>query len=203
MATVRKEIAGKRLVFLGSHYEAPPKLKFPEVAFVGRSNVGKSSAINKLLNTNRAARVSKTPGRTQAINLFEIEERLIFADLPGYGFAKVPDSVKQKWHALIGGYLSDRSSLKLVVVLVDLRRDPQELDSEMIWWLREERVPLMVLATKQDKLSRNKAASALAKVRKGFGVSKKMCIGFSSMSGAGVDEMWSLIDEAVTVGFDA
>ena len=126
------------------------------MAFAGRSNVGKSSAINRILNSQKAARVSKTPGRTQAINLFEVEQRCVFADLPGYGFAKVPQEVKQHWHSLIEGYLSNRESLRLVVVLVDIRRKPQELDADMIWWVRQSRTPLLVLY-KMDKLSRNQA----------------------------------------------
>ena len=203
MSNMRKELAGKRLVFLGSHYSAPPHFDLPEIAFVGRSNVGKSSAINRLLNSNRVARVSKTPGRTQAINLFEVEQRLIFADLPGYGFAKVPDRVKGEWHDLIGGYLAGRDKLRLVVVLVDIRRDPMELDSEMIWWLREERVPIAVVATKSDKLSRNKASSSLAKIRKAFGISKEMSLAFSSHTGDGVEKVWELVNRACTEGFEA
>ena len=94
----RKLLAGTRLAFLGSFVDEVPVLGLPEVAFAGRSNVGKSSAINRILKSQKAARVSKTPGRTQAVNLFEVEERCVFADLPGYGFAKVPAAVKDQWH---------------------------------------------------------------------------------------------------------
>ncbi len=192
----RKNLAGNRLVFLGSFMDEPPQLGLPELAFAGRSNVGKSSAINRLLNSNKAARVSKTPGRTQAINLFEVEERCVFADLPGYGFAKVPLEVKKKWHGMIEGYLSHRDFLKLVVVLVDIRRKPQELDADMIWWVRQARIPLLVVATKMDKLSRNQAASSLAKIRKAFSLKKSECISFSALSGVGVDEIWEVLNKA-------
>jgi GTP-binding protein len=195
--TKRKYLAGNRLVFLGSFMDEPPQLGLPELAFAGRSNVGKSSAINRLLKSNKAARVSKTPGRTQAINLFEVEERCVFADLPGYGFAKVPQEVKEKWHGMIEGYLSDRDVLRLVVVLVDIRRKPQELDADMIWWVRQARIPLLVVATKMDKLSRNQAASSVAKIRKAFSLKKSECISFSALSGMGADEIWEVLNKAV------
>jgi GTP-binding protein len=192
----RKYLAGNRLVFLGSFMDEPPQLGLPELAFAGRSNVGKSSAINRLLNSNKAARVSKTPGRTQAINLFEVEERCVFADLPGYGFAKVPQEVKKKWHGMIEGYLSQRDVLKLVVVLVDIRRKPQELDANMIWWVRQARIPLLVVATKMDKVSRNQAASSVATIRKAFALKKSECVSFSALSGVGVDEIWEVLNKA-------
>lgn len=176
--------------------DEPPQLGLPELAFAGRSNVGKSSAINRLLNSNKAARVSKTPGRTQAINLFEVEERCVFADLPGYGFAKVPQEVKKKWHGMIEGYLSQRDVLKLVVVLVDIRRKPQELDANMIWWVRQARIPLLVVATKMDKVSRNQAASSVATIRKAFALKKSECVSFSALSGVGVDEIWEVLNKA-------
>ena len=121
----------------------------PEVAFVGRSNVGKSSCLNTLVGRHGAARVSKTPGRTQAINFFDVRHSgrdLRFADLPGYGFAKVPLKVKRTWDKMIGEYLASRESLRLVVVLVDMRRDPTDLDDRMLDWLEEtERLGLLVL----------------------------------------------------------
>jgi GTP-binding protein len=193
----RKYLAGNRLAFLGSFMDQPPQLGHPEIAFAGRSNVGKSSAINRLLKSNKAARVSKTPGRTQAINLFEVEERCVFADLPGYGFAKVPEEVKRHWHGMIEGYLSDREVLRLVVVLVDIRREPQKLDADMIWWVRQARIPLLILATKMDKLSRNHAASSVAKIRKAFSLKASECIPFSAHNGRGLDEAWVVLNQAI------
>jgi len=193
----KKLLAGSRLAFLGSYMENPPRLRLPEIAFAGRSNVGKSSAINRILDSTKAARVSKTPGRTQAINLFEVEERCVFADLPGYGFAKVPEEVKKGWHALIEGYLSEREDLRLVVVLVDIRRKPQQLDADMIWWVRQARIPLLCLPTKMDKLTRNQAMSAVSKIRKNFGLSNEECIPFSAQDGRGVPEVWDCLNRAI------
>ena len=197
MTVNRKYLAGKRLAFLGSFVDEPPEIGLPEIAFAGRSNVGKSSAINRLLKSNKAARVSKTPGRTQAINLFEVDERCVFADLPGYGFAKVPREVKEQWHGMIEGYLSDREVLRLVVVLVDIRRKPQELDADMIWWVRQNRIPLLVLATKMDKLTRNQSASALAKIKKGFSLKGEECIAFSAHDGRGLEATWEVFNRYI------
>ena len=202
VALNRKYLAGKRLAFLGSFMDTPPQIGFPEIAFAGRSNVGKSSAINRLLKSNKAARVSKTPGRTQAINLFEGEERCVFADLPGYGFAKVPQEVKEQWHGMIEGYLTDRAVLNLVVVLVDIRRTPQQLDADMIWWVRQNRIPLLVLATKMDKLTRNQSAAALAKIRKGFSLKSEECIAFSAHDGRGVDATWEVLNRCIAEGVE-
>ena len=166
-----KTYGGGRVGLLGSFPKlaSMPRTTFPEIAFAGRSNVGKSSAINRLLGTKKVARVSGTPGRTQLMNLFTIEERLIFADLPGYGFAKVPARVKDNWKAMIEGYLGGREHLKLVVVLVDSRHGPQTLDAEMIWGLRQASLPVLVLATKVDKLKRSKRAAAIKALREPLG----------------------------------
>ena len=192
-----KVLAGGRVTFLGSFPGRVPVQPLPEVAFAGRSNVGKSSCINRLLGTKRAARVSNTPGRTQAVNLFEVEKRLVFADLPGYGFAKVPAAVQEAWKDLIEGYLGDRERLKLVGVLVDARRDPLESDSQMIWSCRENHLPLCVLATKLDKLKRNARGGQLRKLRRAWGLSAEELIGFSSIEKLGVSETWARIDAAV------
>ena len=113
--------------FLGSFPGTLPPGTVPEVAFVGRSNVGKSSAVNAVLGSRRVARVSRRPGRTQAINLFLVDKRVIFADLPGYGYARVPDEVRERWRELVDGYLRNRDTLKAVVLLVDARHDAQPI----------------------------------------------------------------------------
>ncbi len=192
-----KILAGGRVTFLGSFPGRVPVQPLPEVAFAGRSNVGKSSAINRLLGTKRAARVSGTPGRTQAVNLFEVDKRFVFADLPGYGFAKVPAAVQEAWKSLIEGYLGGRQHLKLVVVLVDARRDPMQSDSQMIWSCRENHLPVVVLATKLDKLKRNARARQLRILRQAWGLSADELIGFSSTEKLGVDEAWACIHAAV------
>ncbi len=176
-----------------------PDESVPEVAFVGRSNVGKSSCLNTLVGQRGVARVSKTPGRTQAINFFDIARegrQLRFADLPGYGFAKVPKSVKATWEKMIGTYLAERESLALVVVLVDLRRDPTPLDQHMIDWLVEEDRRGLLVLTKADKISKNQRLSQQAKICKGLGVPHDASLLFSSVSRDGRGELWSRIIEA-------
>ena len=183
----------KKLQFLGSFPVAPAESNLPEFAFVGRSNVGKSSAINALLNRKKAARVSRTPGRTQLINVFEIDEALRFIDLPGYGFAKVPQKVRNKWKDMIDGYLFGRSVLKGVVVLVDARHSAQKLDIEMLKFLQMADVPAIVVATKVDTLRRNQRQKKLALLRKGLGVSE--IIPFSSPKKEGVGILWSRFEK--------
>ncbi|MBJ95453.1 MAG: YihA family ribosome biogenesis GTP-binding protein [Rickettsiales bacterium] len=171
-----------------------------EVAFVGRSNVGKSSCLNTLVGGSSVARVSKTPGRTQSINFFEVPRRggrLLLADLPGYGYAKVPRSVTNRWDRMVGEYLTERTNLVLVVILVDLRRDPTELDRKMIQWLEESgRVGLLVF-TKADKIAKSKRLHRRALLCRGLGVPMEASLLFSSLQKIGREELWKRIDEAV------
>ncbi len=161
----------------------------PELAFVGRSNSGKSSALNMLCNKKALARVSKTPGRTQLINLFEVPNaRLI--DLPGYGFAKVPGSVRKDWGKLIGGYLETRANLRLLIVIMDIRHPLTDLDEQMLDWARAASRPCHVLLTKADKLARGPATTTLMQVRAalkkwGEGFTAQL---FSAHSSIGVEE---------------
>lgn len=192
-----KPIAGGRIRFLGSFPGRVPTCGLPEIAFAGRSNVGKSSAINRLLDCKKVARVSSTPGRTQAINLFAVGGRVAFADLPGYGFARVPDAIQRGWKGLVEGYLADRPALALVVVLLDPRRDPQALDADLIWGLRQARIPLLVLATKMDKIKRSKQASALAALRRAYKLKAHEAVGFSSHTGAGIDRTWQIVNQHI------
>jgi GTP-binding protein len=200
MAKAKKK-DGRNVRFITSAFrrEGWPPADLPEVAFVGRSNVGKSSCLNRLVGGKAAARVSKTPGRTQSINFFELRRGsadIRFADLPGYGFAKVPRSVKKTWERMIGDYLTERGKLALVVVLVDLRRDPTDLDLSMVRWLeRTGRTGLLVL-TKADKISKNKRLHRFALVTKGLGVPREAAMLFSSTEKIGREELWARIDEA-------
>lgn len=193
-----KTYADGRIGFLGSFPDEHllPHTSLPEIAFAGRSNVGKSSAINKLLNVKKVARVSNTPGRTQAINLFTVEDRLVFADLPGYGFARVPAEIKRRWKGLVEGYFANREALKLVVVLVDSRHDVQRLDAELIWGLRQARIPIRVLATKSDKLKRSQRQKHWGVLRRGFKLEGDELIGFSSETGMGLETAWAAFDAA-------
>jgi len=136
-----------------------------EVAIVGRSNAGKSSAINTITGINALARTSKTPGRTQQINFFEIAEGRRLADLPGYGYARVPLSARQKWVKLIEDYLQTRESLKGLIIVMDCRRPLQELDIQLLNWCCAAQMPVHLLLTKADKLSRGGAGNALQQVR--------------------------------------
>ena len=132
-----------------------------EVAFAGRSNAGKSSALNTLTRQRNLARTSKTPGRTQLINVFELEEELRLVDLPGYGFAKVPVAMKKKWQASLGEYLQKRKSLKGLVVLMDIRHPFKDLDQDLIHWAVESNIPVLALLTKADKLESGKRKAQL------------------------------------------
>lgn len=137
-----------------------------EVAFAGRSNAGKSSALNTLTNQKSLARTSKTPGRTQLINVFAISEQQRLIDLPGYGFAKVPLAMKKKWQQALGEYLEKRQSLKGLVVLMDIRHPLKDLDRDLIEWAADGNLPVLALLTKADKLSQGKVSAEVLKVRK-------------------------------------
>lgn len=150
---------------------APDIRKLPEdtgieVAFAGRSNAGKSSALNTLTNQKSLARISKTPGRTQLINVFEIAENKRLIDLPGYGFAKVPLEMKKKWQKALGEYLEKRESLKGLVILMDIRHPLKDLDMDLIHWAVDSELPVLALLTKCDKLSQGKRSTEVLKVKK-------------------------------------
>ena len=179
--------------FLGSFPGALPPPDLPEVALVGRSNVGKSSAVNTLLN-HKTARVSRTPGRTQAIVLFNVDERLILADLPGYGYARVPEPVRQAWKELVEGYLRERPSLRLVVLLVDSTIPAQPMDLELISGMTRAGMPLIVAATRADKLTKSARKPTLRALAAGLGIADDALLPFSSVTREGVDEMWARIE---------
>ena len=183
--------------FLGSFPKRFPPATLPEVAFVGRSNVGKSSAINALLNRKAAARVSATPGRTQAVNLFRVGEKLCFADLPGYGFAKAPEPLRKAWKKLVARYLFEREALALVVQLVDARHPAQKVDIEMVDMLSEADVPFLVVATKVDRVKKSKRVAHFKAIGQGLGVNPKHIIPFSSVEKVGLDVVWSVLVDVV------
>lgn len=149
-----------------SNYEQCPPPDYPEIAFIGRSNVGKSSLINMLTNNKRLAKVSGKPGKTQLINHFLINKIWYLVDLPGYGWAKVSKTDKESWGEMIHDYLQNRSNLLVVFVLVDSRLAPQPIDIEFINWLGEKGIPLSIIFTKTDKQSKNKTQSAIAKYKR-------------------------------------
>lgn len=191
---MRKQV--DRLEFLGSFQGRLPDTGLPEVAFAGRSNVGKSSLLNRMLNRKSAARVSNTPGRTQAINLFRVGDACVFADLPGYGFAKVPPEVMEAWKTWIEAYLAEREPLSLVVVLVDARRDPQSLDLQLMDALHQLEVPTVVVATKVDKLGKQERRRQLDAIRRAFRCQPGQPVAFSAVTGEGRDALWDAVEAA-------
>lgn len=178
-----------------------PPANLPEIAFLGRSNVGKSSLINSLLGVKGLARTSSTPGRTQSLNFFLINERFRFVDLPGYGFARVPRTVKETWGQMVTNYLANRLSLVLSIQIVDLRHEPTKQDVQLHEWLQHHSKPRLTVATKSDKLSHNEVKRNLERARKLLAGSK--LIGYSAVTGAGRGELWSLIEEAVAQKFSS
>jgi GTP-binding protein len=169
------------------HY---PPADLPEVAFAGRSNVGKSSLINKILNRKKLVRTSKTPGRTQLLNFFEINEIYRFVDLPGYGYAKVPAEVQKRWRPMVENYLTSRSNMRGMVLLLDIRREPSKEDLNLWHWLQTMSIEVVTVTTKVDKLSRNKRNKQIAAIAKTLGCKKEELIEFSAMTGEGRHEIW-------------
>jgi GTP-binding protein len=172
----------------------------PEIAFLGRSNVGKSSLLNALVG-EKAAKVSSTPGRTRAINFFSLGDdkgraKLVFADLPGYGYAKISKSISAEWPKFIEPYLAERATLALCVCLVDSNIPPQAADRQLLDWLRAEDREFVVAATKIDRLSGNQRTRNLAALRKGLAVDDLLPV--SAKTGAGVRELWARIEEQET-----
>ncbi|MEJ6952384.1 ribosome biogenesis GTP-binding protein YihA/YsxC [Natronospora cellulosivora (SeqCode)] len=175
-------------------YKGYPEHNFLEIAFSGRSNVGKSSMINKLLNRKKLARTSAQPGRTQSINFFNIDEKFFLVDLPGYGFAKVPKKVKDEWGKLINGYLHNRPNLAGVVQIVDARHKPSKDDQMMVEWLLAAGFPTLIVATKVDKISKSQRAKQEKIIRHTLGLDydNPFCF-FSAKTGEGDGRVSSFI----------
>ena len=170
----------------------PPEI-LPEIAFAGRSNVGKSSLINTLINRKRLVKTSSTPGRTQLINFFDINKNLTFVDLPGYGYAKVPISIRKKWGPMIETYLSTRKTLKGVVIIMDIRRVPREEEHNLIHWLEHFSIAKILILTKTDKLSKTKMIKQQETIVRALGVEKNDTILFSAKTRLGKDALWEAI----------
>jgi GTP-binding protein len=175
-----------------------PVPSVPEIAFLGRSNVGKSSLLNALVRA-RAAKVSSTPGRTRAINFFAVsagqrQPKMIFADLPGYGYAKISKSISATWPAFIGPYLAERATLALCVCLVDVNVPPRANDCQLLDWLRARERVFLVLATKVDRLSGNQCARSLATLKRELDIEEILPV--SARTGYGIPELWRRIEKA-------
>ena len=179
--------------FQEKHYPPPDR---PEIAFAGKSNVGKSSLLNTLVNRRKLARTSSTPGRTQAINFFRFGKTLYLVDLPGYGFARVPIKVKKSWGQMVENYLRNRETLQAVVVILDIRRDPSSGDENLINWLNYYAIKPIVVLTKADKISRQKTKKRTDLITKSLqAVSFSAPVIFSSHTRQGVEELWEIINE--------
>ncbi|ADD67101.1 ribosome biogenesis GTP-binding protein YsxC [Denitrovibrio acetiphilus DSM 12809] len=172
-----------------------PETEFPEIAFAGRSNVGKSSMINTLLGTKKLVKVGKTPGKTRLVNFFLVSDRIMLVDLPGYGFAKVSKAEKAQWGETIENYFTERTQLSACVLILDIRRDPNEDDLGMLYWLQHYNVKALIALTKCDKLSNNQQISRLAKISKQLNMPREDFLIFSSLSKKGKEDVWEKIEE--------
>ncbi|MBP5264186.1 MAG: YihA family ribosome biogenesis GTP-binding protein [Lachnospiraceae bacterium] len=173
-----------------------PDNALPEVAFAGKSNVGKSSLINALMNRKNLARTSSQPGKTQTINFYNINNALYFVDLPGYGYAKVSLEIKAKWGKMIENYLKRSKQLKLVFLLIDIRHDPSENDRVMYNWIKDMGFAPVIIATKLDKINRSQIQKQVKLIREGLKASSEtVIIPFSAETKQGRDEIYALLDQ--------
>lgn len=173
-----------------------PENTLPEFAFAGKSNVGKSSLINALMNRKAYARTSSQPGKTQTINFYRVNDDLYYVDLPGYGYAKVSLEEKAKWGKMIENYLHRSAMLKKVFLLVDIRHDPSENDKLMYDWIIHNGYQPIIIATKLDKLKRSQVAKQVKQIRQGLGMAKEdILIPFSAETKQGRDEIWAILEK--------
>ena len=178
-----------------------PETKRPEIAFAGKSNVGKSSLINALMNRKALARTSSQPGKTQTINFYNINEVMYLVDLPGYGYAKVSPSEKAKWGKMIEKYLHTSKDLKAVFLLVDIRHEPSANDKQMYDWILHNGYEPIIIATKLDKLKRSQVQKSIKAIREGLKLPKEgILIPFSAETKQGREEIWNLMDELTGLG---
>ena len=172
-----------------------PRDAQPEIAFLGRSNVGKSSVINSLLGVRNLARTSSTPGRTQSLNFFSINEQFRFVDLPGFGYARVPRDIKSSWGEMVTNYLANRRQLVLSIHLVDSRHEPTKQDLQLHEWLEQNAKPRLIVATKSDKLSNNELKKSLEHITRVLNDNR--VVAYSAKTGRGRDELWRAINSAI------
>ena len=194
----RKRIVTRKIQaeFVGSFFEIDkmPRDRLPQVAVAGRSNVGKSSLLNQVVGRKKLAKVSSTPGRTRSINFFKVNERFHLVDLPGYGYAKVSKTMRREWSELIEDYLTQGESLIGLILLLDCRRDPTPEDWQLIEWLAARQLPVMIVLTKSDKLTRDKLNRKVRQVESELGAA---VLPFSIVSGLGKRELTDSILELV------
>ncbi len=175
----------------------PLPADLPQVAIAGKSNVGKSTLINRVTNRKKLARVSKRPGKTQEINFYRVDNRFLLSDLPGYGFAKAPPDVRQRWGPLVESYLGSSQGVLGIVLLIDARHGPTPDDWQMIEYLERLGLPTLFVLTKTDKLTKSKRKKQLDKVQEKLGASDEQVLATSALSGEGVRDLWWSILELV------
>ncbi len=201
--TFHSNVKVRTVEFAGSLFDAgaPVPGDLPQVAFSGRSNVGKSSLINVLLRRTRKklAHVSGTPGKTRSLNFYLVNDRFFLVDLPGFGFAKVPSRVRRSWKALVEDYLVGEPNLRGVVHLVDARRDPTGVDLEMVEFLATRGLPTLVVLTKMDKLKRMAREGSVAAAVERLKIDEDQVLSFSSKTGEGRDELLTALDDLIAV----
>ena len=168
----------------------------PEIAFMGRSNVGKSSLINSLLGVRGLARTSSTPGRTRSLNFFLINDEFRFVDLPGFGYARVPKIIKSGWGEMVTSYLANRTQLVLSIQIVDSRHEPTKLDLQLHEWLEHSAKPRIIVATKSDKLSNNELKESMERANRVF--SRDRVVAYSAKTGRGREEIWRTIESSLS-----
>lgn len=191
------EITSAEFITSMNAYQAPREA-MPQISVVGRSNVGKSSLINKVCRRNKLARTSATPGKTRLINLFLLNKNFYLVDLPGYGFAKVDKQEKLRWGQMMDGYFEKAEDLRLTLHLVDIRHEPTQDDIQMNMYLRAKGIPFMVVCTKSDKISRGARMKHLAPICRALQVQPWQVLCFSSENGDGRDQLLALLEDVLT-----
>lgn len=180
--------------------EQYPDLNLPEIAIAGRSNVGKSSLINTLINRKKLARTSSKPGRTSTINFYNIEDELLFVDVPGYGYAKVSKKEKEKWNQMLEHYFTVREALEITILIIDLRHKPTEQDMQMYEYLKYLGLPVLIVATKADKVKKGVRNRHLNEVLATLDVMEgDVVVPFSAVTGEGKDEIWQIILDSLGI----
>ncbi len=199
-ATPPEALIIRNVEFIGGKAEEAgwrPESNLPEIAFAGRSNVGKSSLLNSLVRRKSFARVSKTPGRTREINFFRINNQFLFVDLPGYGYARISKERQARWRPLIGSYLGRTTQLRGLVLLLDIRRDPSEDDRSMLDFLAQVEIPTIVALTKSDKVTRSAVPARVDEISRALSLETGQIIPFSVVTGAGRTELLEAIMQLV------
>ncbi len=184
------KVTSSEFVKSASDFRMCPEEGLPETAFAGRSNVGKSSLINTLLTRKNLARTSGSPGHTRTLNFYRINNRYMFADLPGYGYAKAPQQERRKWKTLVEGYLRTRQELCAVVIILDIRRQPGKEEIDLIGFLTAEGIPPVLVATKADKIGKTKRVKPMRTIAESLGAPHDSIIPFSAQTGEGKQALW-------------